>query len=74
MKLEKLAVGLEAGDRVHGMIDAASDSFPINIDRIFQNQISSERISSFCWTKYDKVEGVVSVSGCTVEPKPCGSI
>ena len=74
MKLEKLAVGLEAGDRVYGKIDAASDSFPINIDRIFQNQISSERISSFCWTAYDKDEGVVSVSGCAVEPVTPGSI
>ena len=71
MKLEKMAVGLENGDLVYGMLDAAPDSFPINIDSIFLNQISSNRIGGLCWTKYDKDSGVVSVSGCAVEPIPC---
>ena len=53
------------------MLDAAPDSLPINIDSIFLNQISSERISSLCWIKYNK--RVVSVSGCAVEIL-CGSI
>ena len=56
---------------VYGMVDAAPDSFPINIDAIFLNQISAERISSLCWTSYDKKAGLVSVSGCAVEPIPC---
>ena len=72
LDLEKLAVDLEMGGLVYGMLDAAPDSFPINIDSIFLNQISSERIASLCWTRYDKREGIVSVSGCAVEP--CGSI
>ena len=67
--LEKLAVDLETGGTVYGMVDAAPDSFPINIDAIFHNQISSERIGSLCWTKYDKKKGVVSVSGCKSNPK-----
>ena len=50
MKLEKMAVELEKGDLVYGMLDAAPDSFPINIDSIFLNQISSERIGGLCWT------------------------
>ena len=64
MKLEKMAVGLEKGELVYGMLDAAPDSFPINIDAIFLNQISSERISGLCWNSYDKEKGVDSVSGC----------
>ena len=74
MKLEKMAVELEMGNLVNGMLDAAPAiaSFPINIDSTFLNQISSERIASLCWTRYDEREGVVSVSGCAVEP--CGSI
>ena len=74
MQLEKMAVDLEEGDLVYGMLDAAPDSFPINIDSIFLNQISSERIGGLCWNSYNKEEGVVSVSGCAVEPIPCGSI
>ena len=76
LDLEKLAVDLEKKGRqpVYGMVDAAPDSFPINIDAIFLNQISAERISSLCWTKYDKDAGLVSVSGCAVDPMPCGSI
>ena len=69
MKLERLAVDLEKGEMVYGMLDAAPDSFPINIDSIFKNQISSERIGSLCWTEYNQKKGIVSVSGCTVEPK-----
>ena len=61
MKLEKLALDLENGELVYGMVDAAPDSFPVNINEIFLNQISSERIDSLCWTMYKK--GVVSVSG-----------
>ena len=70
MKLEKMAVDLEKGGVVYGMVDAASDSFPVNIDTMFSNQRSAERISSLCWTKYDKnavcgdEKGLVSVSGC----------
>ena len=70
MKLEKLAVDLEDGGMVYGMLDAAPDSFPINIDSIFLNQISSERIGGLCWTKYDEKTGVVSVSGCPSNPYP----
>ena len=66
MKLEKLALDLENGELVYGMVDAAPDSFPVNINEIFLNQISSERIDSLCWTMYKK--GVVSVSGCAAEP------
>jgi hypothetical protein len=68
LDLEKLAVDLEKGDLVYGMVDAAPDSFPVNIKEIFLNQISSERIDSLCWTQYDKEKGVVSVSGCAAEP------
>ena len=71
MKLEKMAVDLERGGRVCGMIDAASDSFPIYIDAIFLNQRSAERITSHCWTKYDEAAGIVSVSGCESSPKLC---
>ena len=74
MKLEKTALELENGDLVYGMLDAAPDSFPINIDSIFLNQISAERIGGLCWTKYEKQAsegrleaGLVSVSGCAVE-------
>ena len=66
LDLEKLVVGLKEGDLVYGMVDAAPDSFPVNINEIFLNQISSERIGSLCWTQYKK--GVVSVSGCAAEP------
>ena len=69
LDLEKLAVDLERGDMVYDMVDAAPDSFPVNINEIFLNQISSERIGSLCWTKYDQDEGVVSVSGCESNPK-----
>ena len=69
MKLEKMAVDLEKGNTVYSMVDAVPDSFPINIDLIFKNQISSERIASLCWTSYDKDKGVFSVSGWAVEPK-----
>ena len=68
LDLEKLAVDLEMGGLVYGMLDAAPDSFPINIDSIFLNQISSERIASLCWTKYDEDTGIVSVSGCESNP------
>lgn len=68
LDLEKLAVDLEKGDLVYGMVDAAPDSFPVNIKEIFLNQISSERIDSLCWTRYDMQKGVVSVSGCAAEP------
>ena len=75
MKLEKMVVELEEGDMVYGMLDAAPDSLPINIDSIFLNQISAERIGGLCWTKYDQEKGVVSVSGCQSNPYiPCGSI
>jgi len=67
LDLEKLAVDLEKGRLVYGMVDAAPDSFPVNINEIFLNQISSERIGSLCWTQYKK--GVVSVSGCA-QPNP----
>ena len=67
LDLETLAVDLEKGKPVYGMVDAASDSFPVNINEIFLNQISSERIGSLCWTQYKK--GVVSVSGCA-QPNP----
>ena len=50
------------------MLDAAPDSLPINIDSIFLNQISSERIGSLCWTKFDQKAGLVSVSGCKSNP------
>ena len=50
------------------MLDAAPESFPINIDFIFKNQISSERIGSLCWTKFDQEAGLVSVSGCKSNP------
>ena len=63
LDLEKLVVGLKEGDLVYGMVDAAPDSFPVNINEIFLNQINSERIDSLCWTQYDKEKGVVSVSG-----------
>ena len=75
LDLEKMAVDLEAGELVYGMLDAAPDSFPINIDAIFSNQISAERIGGLCWTKYDAEAdeakgrpkaGLVSVSGCAV--------
>ena len=52
------------------MLDAAPDSFPINIDAIFKNQISAERIASLCWIKYDNDAGLVSVSGCESNPSP----
>ena len=68
MQLEKMVVQLERGDMVYDMVDAAPDSFPINIDAIFKNQISSERIASLCWTSYDKEKGLVSVSGCRSNP------
>jgi hypothetical protein len=68
LDLEKLAVDLESGGLVYGMVDAAPDSFPVNINEIFLNQISSERIDSLCWTQYDMQKGVVSVSGCAVDP------
>ena len=68
LDLEKLVVGLKEGDLVYGMVDAAPDSFPVNIKEIFLNQISSERIDSLCWTQYDKEKSVVSVSGCAAEP------
>ena len=68
LDLEKLVVGLKEGDLVYGMVDAAPDSFPVNINEIFLNQISSERIDSLCWTQYDEKKGVVSVSGCAAEP------
>ena len=68
LDLEKLAVDLEKGRLVYGMVDAAPDSFPVNINEIFLNQISSERIDSLCWTQYDEKKGVVSVSGCAAEP------
>jgi len=68
LDLETLAVALEKGGLVYGMVDAAPDSFPVNIDEIFLNQISSERIGSLCWTMYDEKKGVVSVSGCAAEP------
>ena len=81
LDLEKMAVELERGDMVYGMLDAAPDSFPINIDSIFHNQISAERIGGLCWTSYDKYAGegrpepgLVSVSDCTVEPVTPGSI
>eukprot|EP00964_Phaeocystis_antarctica_P112760 scaffold76867_cov69-Phaeocystis_antarctica.AAC.4 len=70
-----MAVELERGDMVYGMLDAAPDSFPINIDSIFLNQVSAERIGGLCWTKYDKEAdetkgrpegGLVSVRGCAV--------
>ena len=53
---------------VYSMLDAAPDSFPINIDFIFKNQISSERIGSLCWTKFDEEADLVSVSGCKSNP------
>ena len=53
---------------VYGMLDAAPDSFPINIDAIFFNQISAERMASMCWTKFEKKTGLVSVSGCKSNP------
>ena len=68
MKLENLAQELDEGQPVYGMVDAAPLSFPINIDSMFLNQISAERIDGICWTKYDIRQGVVSVSGCAVEP------
>ena len=68
LDLETLAVALENGELVYGMVDAAPDSFPVNIKEIFLNQISSERIDSLCWTQYDEKKGVVSVSGCAAEP------
>ena len=68
MKLEKMAVELEEGDMVYGMLDAAPDSLPINIDSIFLNQISAERIGGLCWTKYDKGAGLISVSGRESNP------
>eukprot|EP00321_Phaeocystis_globosa_P006633 CAMPEP_0118830536 /NCGR_PEP_ID=MMETSP1162-20130426/27731_1 /TAXON_ID=33656 /ORGANISM="Phaeocystis Sp, Strain CCMP2710" /LENGTH=476 /DNA_ID=CAMNT_0006761877 /DNA_START=20 /DNA_END=1450 /DNA_ORIENTATION=+ len=61
LKLERLAVDLAKGEMVYGMVDATADHFPINIDAIFANQISAERLSSLGWTKYDKEKGVVSV-------------
>ena len=63
LDLEKLAVDLEKGGMVYGMVDAAPDSFPLNIDEIFLNQISAERITSLCWTMFNEKTGVVSVSG-----------
>ena len=77
LDLEKLAVELERGDTVYGMLDAAPESFPININAIFLNQISFERIDSLCWTKYDAQAdetkerpkaGLVTVSGCISNP------
>jgi hypothetical protein len=68
LKLRKLEVDLKKGELVYGMVDAAPDSFPVNIKEIFLNQISSERIDSLCWTRYDMQKGVVSVSGCAAEP------
>ena len=66
LDLETRAVGLERGDLVYGMVDA--DSFPVNIDSIFSNQRSAERIASLCWISYDKKKGLVSVSGCESNP------
>ena len=76
LDLEKMAVELERGDVVYGVLDAAPGSFPINVDLIFLNQISAERIASLCWIKYDEEArdetrgqpegGLVSVSGCAV--------
>ena len=43
-----MAVELERGDTVYGMLDAAPDSLSINIDSIFLNQISAERIGGLC--------------------------
>ena len=72
LDLEKMAVELERGDVVYGVLDAAPGSFPINVDLIFLNQISAERIASLCWIKYDEEAdetrgqpeaGLVSVSG-----------
>ena len=74
LDLEKLAVDLKKGGEVYGMVDAATDSFPVNINAIFLNQICSERIASLCWTKYDEKKGVVSVSGCQSRTILCGSI
>ena len=67
LDLEKMARELKRGDTVYGMLDAAPDSLPINIDSIFLNQISAERIGGMCWTKYDEKKTLVSVSGCAVE-------
>ena len=64
--LEKMARELKRGDTVYAMLDAAPDSLPINIDSIFLNQISAERIGGMCWTEYDEKKGLVSVS-CAVE-------
>jgi len=75
LKLERLAVDLAKGEMVYGMVDATADHFPINIDAIFANQISAERLSSLGWTKYDKEKGVVSVSiAPALEPSACGSM
>ena len=63
LDLEKLAVDLEDGGMVYGMVDAAPDSFPLNIEEIFLNQMSAERMASLCWTMFNKNTGVVSVSG-----------
>ena len=68
LDLEKLAVDMECDGLAYGMVNAAPDSFPVNINEIFLNQISSERIDSLCWTQYDEKKGVVSVSGCAAEP------
>ena len=54
LDLEKLAVDLEDGEMVYGMVDAAPDSFPLNIDEIFLNQITAERMASLCWTMFNK--------------------
>ena len=67
--LEALRRSLDGGDQVYGMVGATSkDSCPFNIDVIFLNQISAERIDSLCWTKYDKQKGLVSVSACAIKP------
>ena len=68
LDFEKLAKDLEEGEMVYGMVDAAPDSFPVNIDSIFSNQRSAERIASLCWISYDKKKGLVSVSGCESNP------
>jgi hypothetical protein len=63
----ELADGLSKGERyVATLNDAASDhpseTFPVNIDAVFQNQTCSEKMANLCWVSYDDANKVVNVS------------
>ena len=73
MDANVLADHLAEGKRQQDLLnDAASKdpsgTFPVNIDSMFLNQLSAERISSLCWTSYDAKNNRVSVRRCNHHP------